>query len=283
MKKFVFLSVPLCSLLAAVAIAVEAPAVAAPAVTTPAVPEAAAPAAPAKKSGHSSGMMQALSGAEAPGDAKITISGKVIQTMNAAGYSYILIEQADGTRQWVAVSEQPIKVGAEMEFKPGAVMENFPSKTLNRTFDKIVFSDGVVSGGGKGAVVDPGKGQGVSPGSQGAAADKGKKISVPKATGSNAVTVEEAYKNSAKLNKKKVVVRGQVVKVSVGIMNKTWIHIQDGTGSEKKKTHNLVCTSAADSADVGDVITITGTLIKDKDFGAGYKYNVIIEDAKVTK
>jgi hypothetical protein len=66
-------------------------------------------------------------------------------------------------------------------------------------------------------------------------------------------------------------------------MNKNWIHIQDGTGSDKKKTHNLVCTSATDTADVGNIVTITGTLIKDRDFGAGYKYPVIIEDAKVSK
>jgi len=228
-------------------------------------------------------MMQALSGGDAAGDGKVTVSGKVVQTMNAGGYSYILVEQADNTRQWVAVSEQPVKVGADMTFLPGANMGKFESRALKRTFDSIIFAEGVASGGEKGAIVDPSKGQGVSPGSKGAAADKGKKISVPKATGTNAVTVEEAYKNSAKLNKKKIVVRGQVVKVSVGIMNKTWIHIQDGTGSEKKKNHNLVCTSASDMADVGDVVTINGTLIKDKDFGAGYKYAVIIEDAKVTK
>ena len=66
-------------------------------------------------------------------------------------------------------------------------------------------------------------------------------------------------------------------------MGKNWIHIQDGTGSEKKKNHNLVCTSKTDIADVGDVVTITGTLIMDRDFGSGYKYAVIIEDAKITK
>jgi hypothetical protein len=66
-------------------------------------------------------------------------------------------------------------------------------------------------------------------------------------------------------------------------MGRNWIHIQDGTGSEMKKYHNLVCTSKTDIADVGDVVTITGTLIKDRDFGSGYKYAVIIEDTKITK
>jgi hypothetical protein len=111
---------------------------------------------------------------------------------------------------------------------------------------------------------------------------KGEKISVAKAIGANAVTVAEAFSNSAKLNKKKVVVRGKVVKVSRGIMKKNWIHIQDGTGSKSKSTHNLVCTSQ-DSAEVGDVVTVSGTLAKDRDFGSGYRYNVIIENAKVEK
>jgi hypothetical protein len=211
------------------------------------------------------------------------LAGKVLQTMNAGGYSYVYLEQADGKKTWVAVAQTSIKVGAEMSFKPGMEMGAFESKALKRTFDSIIFSEGVLSGASTEAVVDPGKGQGTSPGSMGAGAAKAGKISVTKATGPNAHSVEEAYKNSAKLNKKKVVIHGQVVKVSSGIMGKTWIHIQDGTGSEKKKTHNLVCTSATDSADVGDVVTITGTLIKDRDFGSGYKYAVIIEDTKVTK
>ena len=179
------------------------------------------------------------------------------------------------------MAETPVKVGSDIVFKDGMEMGAFESKALKRTFESIVFANGIVSGAEKGPVADPGKGQGVSPGSQSAA--KAAKISVEKATGPNATTIEDAFKNSAKLNKKKVVIRGQVVKFSTGIMNKNWIHIQDGTGSEKKKTHNLVCTSASDIADVGDVVTISGTLIKDRDFGGGYKYAVIVEDAKVSK
>lgn len=203
--------------------------------------------------------------------------------MNAGGYTYIYVEQADGSKKWVAVTQTAAKVGDQMSFKPGMEMGKFESKALNRSFDSIIFSEGVISGGSTAPVLDPGKNEGVSHGSQGALKDKAAKISVTKATGPNAATIAEAYAKSAKLNKKKVVIRGQVVKISSGIMGKNWIHIQDGTGSEKKKTHNLVCTSKTDIADVGDVVTITGTLIKDRDFGAGYKYPVIIEDTKITK
>lgn len=119
-------------------------------------------------------------------------------------------------------------------------------------------------------------------GSKAAAAAKEARISVPKAAGANAYTVEGAFANSAKLNKQKVVVRGKVIKVSSGIMGKNWIHLQDGTGSSAKGTHDLVFTSK-DTAKMGDVVTASGTLAKDRDFGSGYRYSVIIEDATFKK
>ena len=240
------------------------------------MPAAAAPATPVAP-------VAVPSAPAAPAAEPAPLAGKVLQTMNAGGYSYIYIEQADGSKKWVAVTQTAVKVGDQMSFKPGMEMGKFESKALNRSFDSIIFSDGVLSGGSSAAVPDPGKNEGVSTGSQGATKNKAAKISVTKATGPNAVTVAEAYSKSAKLHNKKVVGHGQVVKISSGIMGKNWIHIQDGTGSEKKKTHNLVCTSKTDIADVGDVVTITGTLIKDRDFGSGYKYAVIIEDTKITK
>jgi hypothetical protein len=280
MKKIMFLSASLCTLIVAVAMAAETPAT--PAASVAAV-ETAAPATPPGHPAIPAASSPTAPAATAAPSAPLPLAGKVLQTMNSGGYSYVYIEQADGKKTWVAVAQTPVKVGAEMSFKPGTEMGKFESKALKRTFDSIIFSDGVLSGGSSTAALDPGKNQGVSSGSQGAAKVKGAKISVSKATGPNATTVAEAYSKSAKLNKKKVVIRGQVVKISSGIMGKNWIHIQDGSGSEKKKTHNLVCTSKTDIADIGDVVTITGTLIKDRDFGAGYKYAVIIEDAKITK
>jgi hypothetical protein len=276
MKKSMFLSISLVTCLTASALALEAPAV------PPKHPEIPAAASSPAPSVSAPAAADPVVPAAAPA-ADVPLAGKVVQTMNAGGYSYIYIEQADGSKKWVAVTQIAVKVGDQMSFKPGMEMGRFESKALNRSFDSIIFSEGVISGGSTGPVLDPGKNQGVSPGSEGALKDKAAKISVTKATGTNAATVAEAFAKSAKLNKKTVVIRGQVVKISSGIMGKNWIHIQDGTGSEKKKTHNLVCTSKTDIADVGDVVTITGTLIKDRDFGAGYKYPVIIEDSTITK
>jgi hypothetical protein len=159
-----------------------------------------------------------------------------------------------------------------VSFQPGDEMPAFSSKTLNRTFEKIIFSPGPVAAQeGKGKK-PPEK----SPGSKGKAGpDK-----VDKAAGPDAYTISELYKLKVKLNKKKVTVRGKVVRVSVGIMNRNWIHLQDGSGSQKKKTNDLVVTSDA-QAEEGDVITISGILAKDKDFGSGYKFEVIVEKAEI--
>ena len=105
-------------------------------------------------------------------------------------------------------------------------------------------------------------------------------IKVEKAKGADACTVSEAYEKAAKLDKKAVVVRGKVVKVSKGIMGKNWVHLRDGSGDSGKGTNNLVVTTQ-DVPKVGDVVTARGTLYKDKDFGAGYKYQVIVEEATV--
>ena len=211
------------------------------------------------------------------------LSGKILQTMDSGGYTYVYIQKKNDDKIWVAIPVTPVTVSTEISFIGGMEMVDFESKSLKRKFDKIIFADGVVSNpSAKGKEVDPAAEKGASPGSNGAISEKDSKISVSKATGANAYTVKELFANSAKLNKKKVVVKGKVVKVSAKIMGKNWIHIQDGTGSSAAGNHNLVCTSQ-DMADVDDIVTVSGTLAKDKDFGGGYKYAVIIEDSTVKK
>lgn len=65
--------------------------------------------------------------------------GKVVSTMDAAGYTYIEVEEK-GQKLWVAVMQVKVKAGDEVEFPDSPPMENFYSKTLNRTFDKVIFS-----------------------------------------------------------------------------------------------------------------------------------------------
>jgi hypothetical protein len=93
-------------------------------------------------------------------------------------------------------------------------------------------------------------------------------------------TVEQIYQQKAALNGQQVAVHGKVVKVNNGIMQKNFLHIQDGTGSED--SNDLTVTSS-ETAEVGDEVTVTGTLVIDRDFGAGYTYPVILEQASISK
>jgi hypothetical protein len=174
------------------------------------------------------------------------------------------------------VTAANIDVGSQQTFSPGSVMNNFESKTLKRTFDKIIFTELITSakaGKDKKAV------SGTSPGSRGTVSPD-VKVKVKKAGGKNGYTIAELYKNKAKLNKKKIAVRGKIVKVSSNIMGKNWIHLRDGSGSHATGDFNLVVTSKSIPAE-GEVVLVNGTLYKDKDFGGGYKYEVIIEEAEV--
>jgi hypothetical protein len=69
------------------------------------------------------------------------LSGKVVETMDSGGYTYVLLEK-DGEKTWAAVPQMKVRKGQMLSLRPGMEMENFTSKTLNRTFKKIIFSSG---------------------------------------------------------------------------------------------------------------------------------------------
>ena len=93
--------------------------------------------------------------------------------------------------------------------------------------------------------------------------------------------VSELFANKATLDKQKVTVKGKVVKVSSGIMGRNWVHLQDGSGSPNKQDKDLTVTTAQGLPEMGKTVTVTGTLAKDKDFGSGYFYKVIVENATI--
>ena len=211
------------------------------------------------------------------------ITGHVVQTIDSGGYTYVLLKKEDGSKIWVAAPELKAVVGEQVTFGGGMEMVNFQSSTLKRTFDKVIFSNGLIKDDkAKGKKGKESAKESQSPGSQGAAvAVADEKIKVKKATGANAYTVVEIFKKKDKLKNKPVVVSGKVVKVSSGIMKRNWIHIQDGTGNHATANNDLVVTSDAIPL-VGDVVTVSGKLETNKDFGAGYNYKVIIEKATIT-
>jgi hypothetical protein len=93
-------------------------------------------------------------------------------------------------------------------------------------------------------------------------------------------TVEALYQEKAKLSGHQVELHGKIVKVNNAIMNRNFLHLQDGTG---KKGNNDLTVTSQDTAEVGDEVTVTGTLTVDKDFGAGYTYPILLEKASITK
>jgi hypothetical protein len=209
-----------------------------------------------------------------------SISGKVLKTMDSGGYTYMFLQVQGGKKIWVAVPKTKVAVGKKIAFVPGPEMRNFKSKTLHRTFDKIIFSLGLVGQQGNASVKQK-EAAVVVPGSKSAMV-AAEKIKVAKASGPDAHTVAEVFTLKNALNGKKVVVRGKVVKVAEHIMKMNWVHIQDGTGTPGKNDHDLVVTTKALPA-IGDTVTVSGTLLKDKDYGSGYKYDALVENAAISR
>ena len=207
------------------------------------------------------------SATEAPaGPTGTVVTGEVLEVKDVENYSYLRLKTKDG-ETWAAVATAAVKKGAKVTIENAMVMKNFESKALKKTFPTIVF--GNLAGVGKDLT-------GVSPGVA-KTIDVGP-INVPKASGANARTVAEIMTKAASLKDKPVRVRGKVVKYNAGIMGKNWIHLRDGSGVAADKTDDVLVTTLA-QAKVGDVVTVTGVVRTDKDFGSGYAYKVLVEDA----
>jgi len=237
---------------------------------------------------------------QTPSDPQLAaFSGKVVEKQDVSPYTYVRLEDGTGNQIWAAIPQAQLEVGEEIALKDGSVMTNFNSKTLNRTFESIVFASGFVRGSENGTAQAPGGDNGgssaavqseidphgmasLSSGGSSRAIVSFSGVKVDKSTAQNGYTVGELFDKAVDLNGQKVTVKGQVVKVSSNIMGKNWLHIQDGTGDPKTNTHDLVVTSSA-VVEKGTTISLEGVLAADKDFGFGYRYDVLIEDAVVAK
>ena len=251
--------------------------------------QAAQPAAPAPAPAPA----QTVAASEAPAGA---INGKVIETMDAAGYTYVKLKTASGD-VWAAVPQTKVTVGANVTLAGNMTLDNFESKTLKRKFDHIIFGTlgGPQSAPMMASAAAPAQGakpphppmggpqmaQMAAQHISGGAADLGA-IKVAKAEGADAKTVAEVWSGKASLKDAPVTIHGKVVKFLPGIMGKNWLHLRDGSGSAEKGDNDITVTTD-DTAAVGDVVLVKGVVHTDKDFGAGYSYAVIVENAKINK
>jgi hypothetical protein len=194
--------------------------------------------------------------------------GKVIDKIPARGYTYLQVTE-NKEDFWIAVPTMEIEIGETVYFSRFMIMEDFKSDNIDKSFDQILF----VEDARKSPTPDEMKNihSGVISGEK-------QEINIQPLTGGK--TIQQIFSDKASLNGEIVKVKGQVVKFNKQIMKRNWIHIQDGTGSEKE--FDLVMTSDQEVL-VGDIIIAEGKVVVDKDFGAGYFFPVMIEDVKIEK
>jgi len=203
------------------------------------------------------------------------VTGTVAETTQVANYTYMRLTTSQGD-QWAAVPQAKVAVGDTVTLVNPMVIDGFKSPTLNRSFDHILF--GSLAGSTPTAPPLPtGNPHAGIP--QGPSAPPGSPVA--RALGANAYTISEIMAATARLKDKPVTVRGRVTKLNAAIMGKNWLHIEDG--SVKAPGDGSVVVTTTSNASVGDVLVASGVLRTDKDFGSGYRYAVLIEDAAITK
>jgi hypothetical protein len=195
------------------------------------------------------------------------IVNQVIQTSN---YTYLFVKEADADK-WLAVPKMQANAGETYYYTGGFEMQDFESKELGRTFPSVFFLEAVSSSPDIQANEPM-----VEPHSTG-------KLNVPQqdvklTPVEGGITIAELFAHKDSYAGKTVKIRGQVTKYNAAIMKKNWVHLQDG--SEYSGKFDLTATTDMET-NVGDVITIEGTVVLDKDFGYGYAYDVLLENSKI--
>ena len=202
-------------------------------------------------------------------DAKLpagTHAVKVVDFIDVPSYTYLQVNE-NGNEYWLAAPQMKVAKGETLYYSQGMEMKNFHSQTLNKTFDVIYFVQSVTK--------EPAA-QNLETVHQQATSSAKENISVESLKGGK--TVSQIFSDKESLAGKTVMIRGKVTKYNPNIMSMNWIHIQDGT--ESAGNFDLLVTSK-DEASVGQTIVIEGKVAVNKDFGAGYSYPVMIEDAKI--
>lgn len=192
---------------------------------------------------------------------------EVIQTTS---YTYFKVSEND-SQYWIAVTKRDGKPGDKFSFGEGMEMKDFKSTELNRVFESVIFIQDLTSGD---VIASP------KPEITGHSGVKNEEfnsnIKLEKVAG--CVSIIDLFYNKSTYAGKTIKVHGQVTKVNNSIMNQNWIHLQDGTRSGND--YELTVTSQQ-KVEVGQIITIEGTITLDKDFGAGYFYPVLMENGVV--
>jgi hypothetical protein len=198
---------------------------------------------------------------------------EVLEVVQTSNYTYLRVYENFGER-WVAVSRMEAKKGDKYYYDSALLMNNFHSKELDRNFETVYFINKVSTSSSS---TQPKTAQMPTGHSGKVKTTKNSSISIEKTSGE--ITVAQVFENRADYANKEIEIRGVVVKVNKQVMGKNWIHIQDG--SNNNGNFDLTITSQ-DLPEINDEVTFKGTIILNKDFGAGYFYEVIMENSAMT-
>lgn len=192
----------------------------------------------------------------------------VIEILHASRYDYLKVSEAEGKEYWIATRSGDFKVGAEYHYHEGLYKTDYYSTEFDRTFDKIYLVSKIHP-------VNEGETHTSElPANHPPIASQKNELQRPEGS----VFISDIVKNSEQYNNRVVQVTGMVVKVNPHIMNRNWIHLQDGS----MDGYDFVLTSEVDIP-AGHAITLKGTVHLNRDFGAGYVYDLIVEDAQVVR
>ena len=192
--------------------------------------------------------------------------GRLAETFDAGGYTYVRLDTDNGP-VWAAGPLTAINKDDNVSFIGRVAMTDFYSKSLKRSFKTIYFVDSYIING-------------VRIGSM--PVDPHKNIEHKQATSLQAfskaeggLSIAEILNDREALAGKTVRVRGQVSKYTARVMGKNWLHIRDHSSD-----HDLTITTDA-NAEINDIILAEGRLVLDKNYGYGYVYDILVEDATV--
>ena len=191
----------------------------------------------------------------------------VDEKLDTDKYSYLRVKE-NGQEFWVAVLKQDIKIGDTYLFRGGLMKKNFQSKEYNRVFETLYLVSDFRPAGAAASAVTPAEAH--------ANAKDNSTVEPPKSVivAPGAVKIADLVANLAKYDGKTVKVTGKVMKLNPMIMGRNWLHLQDGSG----KGVDLTVTTV-EQVTLGSTVTLEGVLALNKDFGAGYKYDYILEGA----
>lgn len=222
-------------------------------------------------------LLVSVAGLAAPGDVQ---RGAVTFAKTAGGYTYLQVKEA-GKDVWLATTPLPVVVGDQVEYMGGDVMTQFHSQAMDKTFDSIRFVSRihVVGRDAPPAVV---QGMPADKAHQGVIAPKAAAQAKPEAIvkPKDGKTVAELFAQKDSLKGKNVVLRAKVAKFSKNILGKNWATLNDGSG---KAPDDKIVAITSDAVAVGDVVTVAGVVKTDVNLGAGYKYKVILDEARLVK